>query len=61
MRSSSSPDSSSRPAPLPRPTLTAMAAAGAVSVTGDKALAQRFIDLYALPPKAGSSTPYFSP
>ena len=34
--------------------LTAMAAAGAVSVTGDKALAQRFIDLYVLPPKAGS-------
>ncbi|MFN4295689.1 MAG: winged helix-turn-helix transcriptional regulator [Brevundimonas sp.] len=32
--------------------LTAMEAAGALTVTGDKALAQRFIDLYALPPKA---------
>ncbi len=32
--------------------LSAMEAAGALTLTGDKALAQRFIDLYALPPKA---------
>lgn len=34
--------------------LTAMAAADALTLTGDGALAQRFIDLYALPSKAGT-------